>query len=69
MKGIDGKIFMYETCIEGSKIELAAYHNLKNWNKIKEIHAENETYRLRLIQLRLQKKRILKIEKIIGHDN
>ena len=68
MKHIDGKIFMYETCIEGSKIEMAAYHNDKNWNKINEIHDQNEKYRLKIKQLKLQKKRIQKIKKITnGH--
>ena len=64
MNDIDGKIFLYETCIVGSRIEMRVAYAEGNWGKIKKLQAQNKIASKRIKELKLMKSRIEKINQI-----
>jgi len=61
---IDKQIWIYETLIEGSKIEATAADAYNDISTLKRLTEENKNYRLNIEDLKRLKERIKKINKI-----
>lgn len=64
MDNISTRIWVYETCIEGSKIESAAASVNNDLVRLNEIRAENKKYKEQIKNLKIIDERMKKISKI-----